>query len=225
MIQCSNITKVVSQGGRDMAILDGIQLVIEKGEFVSIMGPSGSGKSSLLNILGLLDTPTAGEYSFDGVNVTRLGSGQLSAIRNRKMGFVFQSFMLIPRLSVEENVEVPLLYAGLGRKRRKALVTQALEQVGMAERSKQSILNLSGGQKQKVAIARAIIQNPDVLLADEPTGNLDYRSKDEVMDIFTSLHRQGKTVILVTHDPGVGQMADRMLTLRDGQWERQEGVS
>jgi len=225
MIKLSNISKVVSQGGSEMTILDSIQLEIKKGEFVSIMGPSGSGKSSLLNIFGLLDTPTGGEYSFDGINVTHLGSGQLSAIRNQKMGFVFQSFMLIPRLTVEENVEVPLLYAGLSRKNRKDLVSKALEQVGMAERAKQSILNLSGGQKQKVAIARAIIQNPDVLLADEPTGNLDQRSKDEVMEIFSNLHRQGKTIILVTHDPQVGQMADRMLMLRDGKWDQQHSIT
>lgn len=219
MIQVTNLIKEVNEGKSRVPILRNIDLQIAAGEFVSIMGPSGSGKSTLLNLLGLLDKPSAGAYFFAGMDTGRLGSLQLATLRNERIGFVFQSFMLIPRLSVKENVEVPLLYTKLGHKERKRRIWQALEQVGMTEKAKEPIINLSGGQKQKVAIARAIINEPELLLADEPTGNLDAVSKEEVLNIFRHLHAKGKTVVLVTHDHEAARFAQRKLEMKNGEWK------
>ncbi|UQZ84329.1 Macrolide export ATP-binding/permease protein MacB [Paenibacillus konkukensis] len=218
MIQLNNITKQLTEAGVKVPILQTINLTVEKGEYISIMGPSGSGKSTLMNILGSLDTPTSGEYLFEGVNVGRLRGGKLADFRNRRLGFVFQSYMLIPRLSVRDNVELPLLYTTKSRKEREERIRRALEQVGMSHKAKERTMNLSGGQKQKVAIARAIINDPDLLLADEPSGNLDVHSKEDILQIFQSLHDSGKTIVLVTHDPDVAQRAGRVLVLRNGEW-------
>jgi putative ABC transport system ATP-binding protein len=218
MLELNNISKLIKEAGSRTAILSNLSLQVVTGEFLSIMGPSGSGKSTLLNILGLLDTPSSGEYRFEGTNIHQLNSSQLADFRNQRIGFVFQSFMLIPRLSVRDNVEVPLLYTSLSRKERKRRIEQALEQVGMTHKNKEPVLNLSGGQKQKVAIARAIINMPELLLADEPTGNLDIDSKQEILDIFSSLHRTGKTIVMVTHDRDVAEAGQRILTMKNGGW-------
>ncbi|MCS7459887.1 ABC transporter ATP-binding protein [Paenibacillus doosanensis] len=218
MIQLNNIIKQLTEAGVKVPILQNISLTVEKGDYISIMGPSGSGKSTLMNILGSLDTPTSGEYLFEGVNVGRLRGGKLADFRNRRLGFVFQSYMLIPRLSVRDNVELPLLYTTKSRKEREERIRRALEQVGMSHKAKERTMNLSGGQKQKVAIARAIINDPDLLLADEPSGNLDVHSKEDILHIFQSLHDSGKTIVLVTHDPEVAQRAGRVLVLRNGEW-------
>jgi putative ABC transport system ATP-binding protein len=218
MIRMLNISKVVQQEYGNTPILKSIDLDINRGDFVSIMGPSGSGKSTLLNILGLLDKPTAGEFLFDGKNIRDLGNEKMATIRNQKIGFVFQAYMLIPRLSVMENVGLPLLYTNVSRRERINRIDRALEQVGMKEKAKESVNKLSGGQKQKTAIARAIINNPDIILADEPTGNLDQSSKEDVMKIFQQLNEQGKTVILVTHDPELAGIAHQKLTMKNGEW-------
>jgi putative ABC transport system ATP-binding protein len=208
---------VLEPGGK-VPILRTIDLSICPGEFVSIMGPSGSGKSTLMNILGLLDEPTSGEYCFEGTNVRKLSGRSLAEFRNGRIGIVFQSYMLIPRLSVKDNVEVPLLYTDCKPKERKRRIETALEQVGLLHKAKEPIIHLSGGQKQKVAIARSIINEPDLLLADEPSGNLDADSKEDILRIFRSLNQQGKTIVLVTHDREVAQVGRRILTLRNGQW-------
>lgn len=196
---------------------------IEKGEFVSIIGPSGSGKSTLLNILGLLDKSTSGEYWFAGESVHRLHGGRLATFRNRHIGFVFQSFMLLPRMSVFENVEMPLLYASGSRKSRRERCRAALESVGMLEKSRQRAIHLSGGEKQRVAIARALVNDPDLILADEPTGNLDEATKQGILQIFTELKSQGRTIIMVTHDTEAAGIADRILRLLDGAIVALEG--
>ncbi len=218
MIQLSQITKVVTNGGTPTKILQSVDLRIAAGEFISIIGPSGSGKSTLLNIIGLLDDVTSGEYLFADSNVRKMSSGQRATFRNQKIGFVFQSFMLIPRLTVKENVEVPLLYQSISRREREERIRHSLEQVGMLHKIKEPIFKLSGGQKQKVAIARAMVNDPDVLLADEPTGNLDQQSKMEILGIFGELHQRGKTMLLVTHDLEIAELADRTLTMKNGEW-------
>lgn len=218
MIELQNISKILQNGGTPSSILQSIDLQVSAGEFISIIGPSGSGKSTLLNILGLLDEASAGDYYFLGENVNRLSGGKRALFRNQKIGFVFQSFMLIPRLTVHENVELPLLYTSIGRREREKRVYSALEQVGMLHKQKEPVTRLSGGQKQKAAIARAIINDPDLILADEPTGNLDQQSKMEVLEIFHQLHQRGKTIILVTHDLEVAERAGRVLTMKNGSW-------
>lgn len=218
MIELKNISKVVLEAGRKVTILHSIDLSVSTGEFVSIMGPSGSGKSTVMNILGLLDEPTSGEYWFEGTNVRKLSGRSLAEFRNGRIGIVFQSFMLIPRLSVKDNVEVPLLYTNCQPKERKRRIEMALEQVGLVHKAKEPIIHLSGGQKQKVAIARSIINQPDLLLADEPSGNLDADSKADILQIFESLNQQGKTIVLVTHDREVAQVGRRILTLKNGHW-------
>ncbi|MFE5324679.1 ABC transporter ATP-binding protein [Paenibacillus sp. NPDC056579] len=218
MIQLKNISKELTEAGSRVPILQNINLTITKGEYISIMGPSGSGKSTLMNILGTLDTPTSGEYLFEGINISRLRGSKLADFRNRRLGFVFQSYMLIPRLSVRDNVELPLLYTTKSRKEREKRIHMALEQVGMLHKAKEPTMNLSGGQKQKIAIARAIINDPELLLADEPSGNLDVHSKDDILQIFQTLNDSGKTIVLVTHDREVALTAKRMLTLRNGAW-------
>jgi putative ABC transport system ATP-binding protein len=225
LIELKNISKKVVKADVNAPILRNIDLCITKGEFLSIMGPSASGKSTLMNILGILDVPSSGEYIFEGTNIISLNSRRLADFRNRKIGFIFQSFMLIPRLSVEENVEVPLLYSKWSQAERRKRIEMALEQVGMTHKAKDLIVNLSGGQKQKIAIARAIINEPELLLADEPTGNLDSESKGEILQIFQSLNGRGKTIVLVTHDQEVGQIGKRILTLKDGVWAKTDPSS
>ncbi|TVY10360.1 ABC transporter ATP-binding protein [Paenibacillus cremeus] len=218
MIELRNLSKVVQEAGRELPVLRSVDLSIQAGDFVSIMGPSGSGKSTLMNILGLLDEPTSGEYWFEGTNVRKLSGSKQAAFRNERIGFVFQAFMLIPRLSVKDNVEVPLLYTYCPRKERKRRIETALEQVGLLHKLNEPVVHLSGGQKQKVAIARSIINDPDLLLADEPSGNLDAESKEDILRIFTSLNRMGKTIVLVSHDREVAEIGKRILTLRNGEW-------
>ena len=197
--------------------LDGVSLRIERGEYVAIMGSSGSGKSTLMNILGCLDAPTAGVYRLDGVDVRDIGEDDLSDLRNRKIGFVFQSFNLIPRTSAQANVELPLAYAGLGRAERRERAAAALAAVGMGNRGHHLPSELSGGQQQRVAVARAIVTNPSLILADEPTGNLDSHSTDDVLDIFDRLNGEGRTVVFITHEDPVAERASRVLRFADGR--------
>ena len=215
-IQLTNVSKIYGEGEAQVSALKNLSLSVERGEFVTIIGQSGSGKSTLMNLLGCLDTPTQGEYLLDGEPVSSLSDRQLSAIRNRQIGFVFQSFHLIPGLSALENVELPLMYRGIPRLRRRALAVLALEQVGLSQRTHHKPSQLSGGQQQRVAIARAVAGAPPVLLADEPTGNLDSTSGQQIMEILTSLWRQGRTLILITHDPAVAQTAPRTIHIQDG---------
>jgi putative ABC transport system ATP-binding protein len=214
MIQLEGITKAYQMGRVEVPVLHGLDLVIKDGEMVAIMGPSGSGKSTLINILGCLDVPTSGRYLLDGTDVSRLSSNQLAQVRSRKIGFVFQSFNLIPRTTAARNVELPLIYAGIRDRRRSARL--ALEQVGLGERQKHMPNELSGGQQQRVAIARALINDPAILLADEPTGNLDTISSREIMKMLGELNDAGCTVVIITHEEEVAGFANRVVRLRDG---------
>jgi len=216
MLQIEGMTKTFASGGTELHILKGVTLRVEAGEFVAIMGPSGSGKSTFMNMLGCLDRPSSGSYQLDGIEVTQLPEKKLAEVRNRKIGFVFQAFNLLPRSSALQNVELPMLYAGLGRKERRTRALDALRRVGLAERINHKPPQLSGGQKQRVAIARALVNQPAILLADEPTGNLDSRSSVEIMAIFQELHEQGVTIILVTHETDIAQHAQRIITFKDG---------
>ena len=211
-------------GDNVVRALDGIDLRIRKGSYVAIMGPSGSGKSTMMNVLGCLDVPTSGRYLLDGEDVCRLDDDRLSAFRGRTIGFVFQSFNLLPRLSSLENVALPLQYAGVGKEARLARAREALRRVGLSERETHRPDALSGGQRQRVAIARALVTNPSLILADEPTGNLDSATSASIMELFDDIHRKGNTVILVTHDPGIAQCAERIVYLRDGKIERDENL-
>ncbi len=214
MIQLENVTKTYRMGKIEVPALRGISLRVDEGEFIAIMGASGSGKSTLMNIIGCLDLPSSGRYLLDGVDVTDLSDNQLAAIRNRKIGFVFQSFNLIPRSSALHNVETPLIYAGTPDRRKRA--RSALEAVGLSDRASHLPTELSGGQQQRVAIARALVTDPSILLADEPTGNLDTDSSQEIMRLLEDLNRQGRTIVLITHEAEIAGFARRVVRLKDG---------
>lgn len=219
VLELHDICKSYLQGKEPVPVLHHIHLEVEEGEYLAIMGPSGSGKSTLMNIIGLLDLQTSGSYCFDGQNMAQCSDNQLSTIRNQKIGFVFQNFNLLPRQSVLENVALPLLYAGMRKKERLARAKEMLEQVGLEDRVHFHPTQLSGGQKQRVAIARAMVSRPRLLLADEPTGALDTRSGEQIMELFQQLHAEGVTIVMITHEPEIARHAGRIVTIRDGMLE------
>ncbi|MFC0270763.1 ABC transporter ATP-binding protein [Metabacillus herbersteinensis] len=216
MIQLTGITKSYKIGQETLDVLKDITLEIQQGEFVAIMGPSGSGKSTLMNLIGCLDSPTIGSYLLGSEDVSMYKDDELAKVRNLSIGFVFQQFQLLPRLSALRNVELPMVYAGVGKKEREERAKQALEKVGLGDRMNHLPNELSGGQKQRVAIARSIVNNPKLILADEPTGALDTKTSVSIMEQFTSLNKEGTTVILVTHEPEVAEYAKRIIMVRDG---------
>lgn len=223
LIRMENLTKIYMAGTVKVPALEGIDLTIESGEFLSIMGPSGSGKSTLMNILGCLDAPTSGKYYLDEEDVSDLDRDQRADVRNKKIGFVFQGFNLLPRINAVQNVELPLIYGRTTSSLRRQAAMEALELVGLTDRADHLPTQLSGGQQQRVAIARALVNNPEIILADEPTGNLDTRTSAEIMMVFRKLNGDRKiTFILVTHDPDVGQVTDRKILIRDGNVEGDE---
>lgn len=217
LILARRLTKIYGEQPNETRALDDVSFEIKKGEFVAIIGPSGSGKSTLMHILGCLDHPTSGQYFLDGKNVASLNEKELATIRNQKLGFVFQSFNLLPRTSAQKNVELPLVYAKVGAKNRKQRAQDLLVKVGLAEKFLSTPATLSGGQQQRVAIARALINNPLIIFADEPTGNLDTKSSYEIMDILKKLNSEGITIIMITHEQDIANMAKRIITIRDGK--------
>ena len=219
VIEMEALSKIYRSGALSVTALDAISLSIEQGEYVAIMGPSGSGKSTMMNILGCLDVPSSGRYRLDGVAVDGLSDDELAAVRNRKIGFVFQSFNLLPRYDALENVALPLRYAGVGRAERRARAQAALEQVGLGARMTHLPGELSGGQRQRVAVARALVTHPSLILADEPTGNLDTATSIDIMRLFGAVHAAGNTVVLVTHEDDIARHAHRIIRLRDGRIE------
>ena len=220
VIVTRNLQREYDMGGEVVRALRGLDIVIRKNEFVAIMGPSGSGKSTLMNMIGCLDTPNAGEYWLNGHRVSELGDDELARIRNKEIGFVFQTFNLLPRATALHNVELPLIYAGIGAKDRRDRATQALTRVGLGDRMHHRPNELSGGQRQRVAVARALVNDPSILLADEPTGNLDSATSVEIMGLFEELHTAGQTIVLVTHEHDIAAHADRQVHLKDGTVER-----
>ena len=217
IISLKSIYKIYNVGGEEVRALDGIDLDINENEYLAIMGPSGSGKSTLMNMVGCLDTPTSGIYEFEGEMVQVMDDSQLASIRNRKIGFVFQTFNLLPKATAQHNVEIPLVYANIRKRQRVEMASKALESVGLSDRSHHRPNELSGGQRQRVAIARALVNNPSIILADEPTGNLDSKSGHEIMNILDDLHQKGNTIILVTHEDDIAQRAHRIIRLLDGE--------
>ena len=217
LISLKDIYKIYNVGGEEVRALDGIDLAIRENEYLAIMGPSGSGKSTLMNMIGCLDTPTSGIYEFEGEMVQVMDDAQLASIRNRKIGFVFQTFNLLPKATAHHNVEIPLVYANIRKEERMKMASDALESVGLADRMHHKPNELSGGQRQRVAIARALVNNPSILLADEPTGNLDSKSGYEIMEILDLLHKKGNTIILVTHEDDIAKHAHRIIRLFDGK--------
>jgi putative ABC transport system ATP-binding protein len=224
LIDIQQARRVYRMGDNEVVALHGVDLCVEAGEFVTIMGPSGSGKSTLMHLLGCLDRPTSGRYILDGSAVETMHDLELSRLRNRKVGFVFQSFNLIPQLTVVENVELPLMYSGLRREERRNRALEMLDAVGLAKRSEHKPTELSGGECQRSAIARALVNKPALILADEPTGNLDSRTGIEIMKIFQKLHEAGTTLVLVTHDPEVAKWSERVVRMRDGRVESDTGT-
>ncbi len=217
VIKLENIRRIFGEGDHLVEALKGVSFSIKSGEFVAIMGASGSGKSTCMNTLGCLDKPTSGTYWLDGIDTAGMSSDQLAAVRNKKLGFVFQGFNLLPRTTALENVELPLIYAGVSAAERHQRAETALKRVGLGERTKHTSAQLSGGQQQRVAIARALVNDPAVILADEPTGNLDTVTTHEIMKLFTELHQQGITIVMITHEPEVAEYATRQITFRDGE--------
>ena len=217
LISLKDIYKIYNVGGEEVRALDGIDLAIRENEYLAIMGPSGSGKSTLMNMIGCLDTPTSGIYEFEGEMVQVMDDAQLASIRNRKIGFVFQTFNLLPKATAHHNVEIPLVYANIRKEERMKMASDALESVGLADRMHHKPNELSGGQRQRVAIARALVNNPSIILADEPTGNLDSKSGYEIMEILDLLHKKGNTIILVTHEDDIAKHAHRIIRLFDGK--------
>ncbi|HET6579840.1 MAG TPA: ABC transporter ATP-binding protein [Gemmatimonadales bacterium] len=220
VIVTRNLRRNYDMGGEVVHALAGVDLVIRRNEFVAIMGPSGSGKSTLMNLIGCLDSPTGGEYWLNGHRVSELDDDELARIRNKEIGFVFQTFNLLPRATALHNVELPLVYAGLGGRDRRTQAMDALTRVGLADRVQHRPNELSGGQRQRVAIARALVNQPSILLADEPTGNLDSATSEEIMTLFEALYREGQTIVLVTHEPDIAAHARRQIHLLDGRVER-----
>ena len=219
VISISGLEKIYNLGKQQVRALDGVSLSICKNEYVAIMGPSGSGKSTLMNILGCLDTPSGGKYVLNGTDVSQMGDGALAETRNREIGFVFQSFNLLPRYSSLENVALPMVYAGVSRLEREERAKAALQSVGLGDRMEHKPAEMSGGQRQRVAVARALINNPSIILADEPTGNLDTKTSIEIMKLFEDIYKQGNTVIVVTHEEDIALHARRIIRLRDGKIE------
>ena len=217
ILKMTDVVKCYRMADEDIQVLDHVNLSIREGEFVSILGPSGSGKSTLMNIIGCLDVPTSGEYMLSGHDVDRLDENELAHIRNKEIGFVFQSFQLLPRLSALENVELPLIYAGVAPQERKQRAQLIMERVGLGDKLKNLPTQLSGGQQQRVAIARSVVTEPTILLADEPTGALDQKTGMQIMDLFREINREGRTVILITHDPNIAKYAERVIHIIDGR--------
>ena len=224
IIKTQGLKKIYQMGQEQVKALDGVDIELERGEYAAIMGPSGSGKSTLMNLLGCLDTPSEGEYWLNGHAVSTLNDDELAQVRNKEVGFVFQSFHLLPRYSALENVQLPLVYSNIPREERLARARQTLEQVDLTDRIHHRPNELSGGQRQRVAIARALINQPSILLADEPTGNLDSTTGREILNLFEQLHTTGHTIILVTHDPEVASHANRIIRLRDGRVEMDHSI-
>lgn len=216
MVILNDIKKSYTLPGRVVEVLKGINLEIKEREFLSIMGPSGSGKSTLLNLIGCLDRPTSGKYLLDSIDINTLSDNELADTRNKKIGFVFQAFNLIPRLSAIKNVGLPLLYSGMPSEERNKRAYEFLQKVGLSHRANHLPSELSGGEQQRVSIARAIINNPSIILADEPTGNLDSKTGQEIMDLFKSIHKEGATIIMVTHEKSISEQAERIITIKDG---------
>tara|TARA_R110001592_G_scaffold219477_1_gene473781 strand:+ start:181596 stop:182279 length:684 start_codon:yes stop_codon:yes gene_type:complete len=222
LIRLKQITRDFALGSQTVKVLKGIDLNIEKNEYVALMGPSGSGKSTLMNLLGCLDTPTGGEYWLNGKDVSKMSDNELAEVRNTEIGFVFQTFNLLPRSTALENVSLPMVYAGKSNSERVSRATDVLEQVGLSDRMDHRPNQLSGGQRQRVAVARALVNKPSIILADEPTGNLDSKTSVEIMNLFSDIHALGNTVILVTHEEEIAQHAKRIIRLRDGIIESDE---